>query len=505
MLVPINSEPTTTVKDKPLAGGRLAIPASTSRPVIHYFAIGILAPAAVLGWAQAASAGDWKISTGVGVNETYSDNAKLAPDNGDRESDLITSITPNISINGRGGRSSLNLNYSHSRLIHANDTRDDTSINSLAATGKLEVWDRVAFINANASISRQVIDSGGAVSDSAAGQTENRTEVRSFSISPTFLHHFGNWVETVSRINFSSVTNDSGTVSNSSSQNESFRASSGSKFQKFGWSLSLNTSKQIREDGIPSRKSRSVSGNFTFPINRKFSLLSGVGYADADDGTLFKDEEGITWNAGFTYTPSPRTSIRATYGSRFQSRDITMSASHSLSSRTSFTASYSEGQTTSQSRINQDLADFSEDPDEETPTIGNENFDLQSTTFRRQSFSAGVSGSRRRNTFNLNMNWQSRETDSTGIEQIVTGISGGFGRQLSKRANANFSASFNHTDFGDLAGRIDNSLTVRGNLTYKIMETASAVLSYTRTQRRSDGDSSGLTENAVVVGLSKRF
>ena len=110
-----------------------------------------------------------------------------------------------------------------------------------------------------------------------------------------------------------------------------------------------------------------------------------------------------------------------------------------------------------------------------------------------------------RNTFNLDVNWEARKTDSTGFEQVVTGVEAGFGRQLSKRTKANISASLNHTDFDDTAGRIDNSLTVRGDLTYQIFEDANVVLSYTRTQRRSNRNGNGLTENAVVVGLSKQF
>lgn len=458
-----------------------------------------------MGWSQAASAGDWKISTGVGVDETYSDNANLASDNETRKSDLITSITPNISIRGSGGRTSLNLDYSHSRLIHAYDTSDDTSINSLAATGKVEVWNRVAFVDATASLSRQVVDSGGAVSDTAAGQTQNRSNVRSFDISPYFLHHFGAWVDTISRTRYSMVTNSAGTVSNNTTRNTTFIISGGRRFQRFGWSLTLDRAKEARDGDAPTRRTRNIDGNVTFAVNRKISLLSGFGHEDVEDGTLNDQPKGITWNAGFTFTPSPRTSLSATYGRRFGGRDISLDATHSLSRRTTFTATFSEGQSTSQSQINQDLANSAANPTDNAATVGNSNFDQQSDSFRQRSFSAGISGSRKRNTFNLNLNWESRKTDSTGFDQVVSGISAGFGRSLSQRTTANISTSFDHTDFGDTAGRIDNSLTLQGDLTYQIVETANAVVRFSRTQRRSNRNGNGQTENSVVVGLSKQF
>jgi uncharacterized protein (PEP-CTERM system associated) len=473
--------------------------------VIRYFSFAVFAPLLVAGWTQSALGGEWDISVGLGVEETFSDNANLAADNADRNSDFITSITPDLSIRGSGGRMSLNLDYSLARLIHKNGTSDDTTINTLSAAGNIEIWKRVAFVDATASLSRQVIDSGGAVSSTAAGQTQNRSNVRSFDVSPYFLHQFGTWVETESRTRFSKVTNSSGTTSDNTTRQTTIRINGGRRFQRFGWAVTFDRLKEARDGDTPTRRTRNVDADFTFAINRKFSLLSGVGFEDVEDGTLNNQPEGLTWNAGFLFTPSGRTSIRATYGRRFEERDISLDATHSLSRRTTITATFTETQSTSQSQINQDLSTFASAPTPGAPTIGNSNFDQQSDSFRQRSFTAGISGSRKRNTFNLNVNWESRKTDSTGFDQVVTGLDAGFGRQLSRRTTANFSTSLTRTDFGDTAGRIDNFLTVQGDLTYQIFETANAVLSFTRTQRRSNRDGNGQTENAVVVGLRKQF
>ncbi len=103
------------------------------------------------------SAGDWDISAAVGLVETYTDNANLASDNGDRNSDLISEIAPSLRIRGSGGRASLNLDFSHRQLFFKNTGQDD-SFQDLEATGQVEIWDRVAFIDSTASMSRQVIN-----------------------------------------------------------------------------------------------------------------------------------------------------------------------------------------------------------------------------------------------------------------------------------------------------------------------------------------------------------
>ena len=140
--------------------------------------------------------------------------------------------------------------------------------------------------------------------------------MRSFDFSPYFLHHFGAWVETESRTRYSIVTNDSDTVSSNTNLQTTFVISGGRRFQRFGWSLTLDQSKETRDDDTPARRTSNADGNFTFAVNRQFSLLSGLGYEDIEDGSLNNQPNGITWNAGFSYTPSSRTSLRATFGRR---------------------------------------------------------------------------------------------------------------------------------------------------------------------------------------------
>lgn len=465
-----------------------------------------------MGGARSGAAGQWDINAGIGIEETYSDNVGLVDDNADRNSDLITDLSPTLSVRGSGGRASLDLDFQYSRLFYKNDDDRNEGITTLNSRGQAEIWDRIAFIDATASTSRQVTSSDGAVANSTAGQTVNRSDVTSFEVSPFLLHHFGEWVETETRLRFNRV-NVEGDVSNNTTIEEQFRANGGQRFSRLGWVATIDNFKEDRGNDTPQRSSFNGDLNLSFAYDRRLALLGGVGYEDVDDGTLTDEPQGVTWNAGFAYTPNPRTSLRATYGRRFDARNVALDASHSLSRRTTFRAQFTEAQITVQRLVNQNLnfltVDVNGDLIDSRTGLpfdsGNPDFGLQSDTIRRRAFNATLVGTRGRNTFDLSANWQARKTDSTGIEQIVIGTNGRFQRRLSQRSTASISGSFRNTDFGDAAGRIDNLFTIGGDLRYRVFRSANAVLAFIRTQRRSNGESNGLTENSVSLSLRQEF
>ncbi len=457
-------------------------------------------------------AGDWTITPFIGVSETYSDNANLANDDGDRNSDLISQITPGLRIRGSGGRTSLNLNFIHRQLFFKN-TDQDQSTQNLEANGQIEIWDRVAFIDGTASLSRQLIDARNAVSDSAAGQVNNRTDVRTLDLSPFFLHHFGTWVETETRYRFSDVGISSDAAADTRTFSESFRASSGRRFQRLRWSLAVNRFKETRDNASPSIKSLTVDNDYTYAWDRKISILAGVGYEDIDDGTLNEQPQGVTWNAGLAFNPSRRTSLRATFGRRFDSSNFAFDGTHELSQRTSVRANFTETLQTSQRRIDQDLSFIGTDVDGNLIdlrtglpfTTRNDAFGLQTETFRQRRFSAALTGSRKRNRFNLSGFWEERETDLTRTDDTVIGVAANLSRNLTRRATATVSLAYRNSKFGGTDDRTDNIYTVSGNLTYQMFRNASAILSYSRTQRNSDADVDDLTENSVVLSLRREF
>ena len=469
-----------------------------------------------------ARAADVKITPGIAVSETYTDNVNLTTGNGDRNSDYITIVSPTLQVRGIGARASFNLNYAPQYDYHQVATDRNGIQQNLLGSGHAELWQRVFFLDSQASISQAIANSTGPISNSPAGQEVNRTEVKAFNISPYFRHHFGTWANTEARITDSVVSQGSGSQSagtanlqgqNTNTLTESFHFGSGRRFTTLLWALDLASSKTTYDTGLGDKSKDTVDTNYTYIINRQFSLLGGVGYEDVKDPTVLQPPKGITWNAGGTWSPSPLTSVRATTGERDGGNATNVQAIHRFSSRTEITANYSDSLQTSQGLISQSLNFLTVDAngvliDSRTglPFVpGSTQFGLQNNTFRQKALRVRLIGSRRRNTFSGGINWENRKTEATGITDTVAGGDIQFTRQLSRISTGTVALSYGRHDYGTADGRKDDEISGALSYAYRLVKDADARLTYNLTWRKSNVSSQDLTENSVTLALVKRF
>lgn len=466
-----------------------------------------------------ARAGDWTYSAGISVGETYTDNVGLVSEDEDRRPEYITTATPSFSVRGTGRRVSLNLDYALSADSYRNDTSRDSIRNSLTGSGRAELIRDFAFFDTQASISRQVVDPAGPVSQSTAGQRVNRTTVSTVNVGALLRQRFGGWVDTQLRASYTPVIVRSGQTTSSNTVRESFSATSGRKFTRFRWGLTASRSDTIRGDDAPASRVTTVNSNYTVVVNSKVSLIGSVGYEIFDDPTLRNQPDEVIWDAGIALRPGRRTSLRGTYGHRFGSETFTFDGSYQLSQRTSLSATYGETIQTSQQAIAADLSFIGLDSDGNLIDIrtgqpfsaGNTGFGLQTNSFRSKRFSAALSGSRRRNRFSLRLGWESRETDganatgAVGAEQIVRSAGASWGRTISQRTTGNLGVNFSNTDFGTEPGRVDNHLSLTAGLGYTIFTATTANLNYTFARRDSNVSSSRFHENSVFVNFRHTF
>ena len=102
----------------------------------------------------------WIVSPDIGLRELYSDNPTLATT--DRQSDLITQITPAIRVDGSGARFKASLNYAPSAIFYAHHSGADRVANNLQALGTLEAAEKFVFVEVNGNISQGFISPLGA-------------------------------------------------------------------------------------------------------------------------------------------------------------------------------------------------------------------------------------------------------------------------------------------------------------------------------------------------------
>lgn len=468
---------------------------------------------AVLVCSFPANAGEWTISPAIRATTIFSDNANGANDREDRNSDQTLALSPSIAVNGTGGRVSLNLAYTHNRFYSRQDTSEGSTTNTMTANGQAEVWDRVAFVAVTSSITRQVVDPTETVSATDNGNDTNRTTVRTFSVAPFFLHHFGNWLETESRTTFTVTQSETDEFTNTNSTGSNFSFNSGNRFTIFTFGGNFNRVKEVRDNGEPRSVSTTLNTNYRFQVSRKLSLISSVGWEKIDDPALSEEPNGIIWEAGISTQPSSRTSLELTVGDRFETTTVRMNGSYQLSSRSSLTASYSESITTSQEQLNEDLSFVITGPggqliDSRTglafdPSASELGF--QTSLFRQKVFSANFSTNRRRGSYTAGFNWERRTTDSTNILERVLSFNLSASRTLSSRLSAFASTSFSMSDPGTPDQREDWTHTLTGSLTYQLMENTNASLNYARSQTRSTEGSNNFRDNTVTISLTRNF
>lgn len=131
----------------------------------------------------------WSVQPYVGVSQIYTDNALLAPSNA-RRGDLVTDVSPGLRIDGKGPRLSASVSYTPSALVYWRNRQQDRVANILEAFGNLEAVEKTFFIDANGNISQQFISPFRPQPQNVTTATPNRTESRTFGVSPYVVGEF---------------------------------------------------------------------------------------------------------------------------------------------------------------------------------------------------------------------------------------------------------------------------------------------------------------------------
>jgi uncharacterized protein (PEP-CTERM system associated) len=261
------------------------------------------------------------------VRQTWSDNVALRPEETKRGS-LITELVPGLRLRQRGRRLVFNGQYEYHYYKMSNDipgTRSSSRM--LRADGKAALVDDLFYMDGNASIQNQAIS---AFAQSTTGNdyaTANRTEVRSWRLSPYLVHRFGALATGELRYTRDAVDAGRSGLGNTDGNTYSLHLNSGRHFRDLGWSVSA--SKQDINDEIRNDSTvKTANLNLTYKLSRTFNMLGGVGYDDYDYQALGGANSGKSWNAGFGWTPSARTSVQITNGHRYYGPSRTLTAMH---------------------------------------------------------------------------------------------------------------------------------------------------------------------------------
>jgi uncharacterized protein (PEP-CTERM system associated) len=340
-------------------------PAESEEGPSVFYAQNVVTPAAVggnvdqsavgIGAGGSASEGNarpksaWTIQPRIRLLETYTDNVNLES-SANKKSDLITDISPGISLSRAGSRFKLQAKYSLQNLFYVREHDKNALNHQLDADARAELRKNLLFLDAKANISQTNDSLLGAIgADNATGR--QKTTLTGYQLSPYLRRTFdGNAVGEL-RYTLSQVNSDNNSsLSNSVGNKFDLRVDSGPAFNELGWAANYSN-ERISYKNLPDTDLEMLTGTLKYRLTPRLRLLGTAGYEKNSFLTAGGDKpEGSLWNVGFAWNPTHRTSLEATAGRRFFGDTYHLAFNHTTR-RTVWNVNYDRGITTTRSQF----------------------------------------------------------------------------------------------------------------------------------------------------------
>lgn len=494
-----------------------------------------------------------RITPGVDVTESYTDNVLLASEGA--EADLITQTQADLNFTASGARVGLNLNLG---AVH-DYYLDTDGLNGLRpqalGTGNIELLKDHFFVDGSVSLSETSTQRNGDQSAIDRNLPSNRAQLLLYEISPRLVNRFGRLLEATleyrhSESRYSKPAAGTATLlptpptfpgfvnpnrlqnQNEKSDDISLSLDTGRYFSSFNSQLQLE--KSTRKGGQNVRAVGGASNKLTedrvdwvneYQIIRQLAIIARVGYEDVGDMDSTLSNRGATGSLGFHVKPGPRIDLRTEYGKRFGEKNISADLTYKISSFYVLNASVSQSvQTQTSSRLNQLNRLIADDNGRLVDPFsgrfrnpGDSNFGLNNASFREDLIQVGLTGTRGRNTINLSADLSSRESAQKTSKQDQLDVNLGLSRRLQPRLTGSLDLSYSDTLNGGgttatgVAGPFNRNANNGGeqyqsdaNLQYQLGESLNSNLGYSYLTRKN-GFRGDVSENVVSIGINAQF
>jgi len=298
--------------------------------------------------APSVTAAEWHFTPRLDLRETYSDNVNLAP-SGSEQSSFVTEVMPGFTLNGIGRRSRFTASYQARSVNYSNNNFGSNLQHYLAATGNAQLVEDLLFIDGSANVSNISTSPFGPQALDSTYATSNRTEVRSYTISPYLSKRYGSLAQGELRYTHQGLSADTVGFSNYNSDRLNLNVSSGEAFRVLGWNVAASR-QQSRYSNLDSVASDYLNGTLRYRITDQFRLTGSAGYERYTYQSVGESPQGASWSVGFIWQPSLRTNLEASAGRRFYGTAYMLNGTH-RSRHTTWNVSYNEDITTTQEQL----------------------------------------------------------------------------------------------------------------------------------------------------------
>ena len=279
-----------------------------------FFATLALAPTEA--WAQ-----QWRIEPSIGLQETLTNNVDLQPSSV-RRGDLVTEITPSVSVREKGARTNLAGTIAVPILLYARTGSENNQVYpQVNLLGDAELVDRFFYVEGSASVSQQFLTPFGPQPDSLTSVTDNRYTAQVYRFTP--------YIKGVMRDNIRyELRNDNiwSNLSDTPNQVDGFAFDSENSYTNvvtgrivrdptpFGWGADYDRSNvRFDDQGAQLMELGRLLGLYKPDTTLELSVRGGYERNDFP----FSQYQGAIYGVGLKWQPSPTTSAQGFWEHRF--------------------------------------------------------------------------------------------------------------------------------------------------------------------------------------------
>jgi len=270
---------------------------------------GIIAQASVAAFAQT-----WHLEPSVAVQETLTNNVNLSP-SGSAQGDLVTQVTPQLTINEKGARTSLVGAVAVPMLVYVKTGAENNQIYpSVNLLGNVEGIEKFFFVEGAVNVGQQYFTPFGAQPQGLANATQNRYTSANYRISPYIQGMTPDNYKYEIRNNNSWINLSGAPISTSNSYTDEWKGRVSSPLVPFGWALDYDWTNVKLKDQNPTI-TQLARGTLRYQADAQLRFDVDGGYED--NQYPFIDYRGPIYGVGVQWNPTERTNVVGNWEHRF--------------------------------------------------------------------------------------------------------------------------------------------------------------------------------------------
>lgn len=263
--------------------------------------------------AQDVRSGGITVSPSVSVTETLTDNLRLTAT--DKLTDAVTQLTASLRVDSRTGRVQGSLDYALTGFVYARGNGSANFQNNLNGQFRADVIDNWLTLDGRAQVGQQAISAFGTQSFDPALGNGNRTEVRSYQLTPAVHGSLASWADYQASLSHGSTRTSANDERGNVDTSTGFVSLSSPRGAIVGWQAAAS---RTHADYLASRATDSDTATLTlsYAPAADWRVHGSFGRESNNYGT--QDMKGnATWGAGAEWSPSTNLRVSGQVDHRF--------------------------------------------------------------------------------------------------------------------------------------------------------------------------------------------